>query len=230
MHENLSDPPTTEPVREDDSPPPNADPDLLVEPVLAYTANGNLEAHSIVNWLQSHGLCSHAVEDNAGVSLFAFGKLSQFHKPQVFVNRADLQRAGELLRQFEAQRDERRTGLVDAPPITSECEECGTSSEFPASQDGTTQTCPKCHAFIDVGQFDWPDDFDADFDSADSEPEFRLPDNVDDAIDAASKLDNSGDWSAAIDTYLEIANRWPEHATYAANCITDLQRKIDATQ
>ena len=129
-------------------------------PIVAYTANGNLEAHSVVAWLGSNGIHAYAVEDNSGVSLFAFGTISQFHKPQVFVDKPDIERAGELLRQFEEQRDERSKKLDNAAPITSECDECGASSEFPASQGGTTQNCPKCHAFMDVGEICWPDDDD----------------------------------------------------------------------
>ena len=204
----------------------NDDESALADPVLAYTANGNLEAHSAVTWLESHGVRSYAVEDNSGVSLFAFGTISQFHKPQVFVNRADLQKAGELLRQFEIQRDRRRADLDDAPPITSECEECGAASDFPASQDGTTQNCPKCNAFMDVGSFDWPDDFDF----GDTEREPQRADNAEDAIDAATRLDKIGDWDAAILAFRDIAVRWPEHATYVENCIADVQRKLDASR
>ena len=226
MDNNPYKPPIT-PLDGEQSPPfSSADEDALTEPVLAYTANGNLEAHSVVTWLESHGMRSYAVEDNSGLSLFAFGTISQFHKPQVFVNKTDLQRAGELLRQFESQRNQRRADLNDAPPITAECEECGASSEFPASQDGTTQNCPKCHAFMDVGSYDWPDEFD--FGKPESEAE--APDNADDAIDAASKLDKNGEWDSAIAAYRDISHRWPEHATYAANCIADVQRKLDATR
>lgn len=137
----------------------------LKNPIVAYTANGNLEAHSVVQWLESNGVASYAVEDNSGVSLFAFGTISQFHKPQVFIDKSDTDRARELLRQFEDQREKRRHELDDAPPVTSECEDCGASSDFPASQNGTTQNCPVCHAFMDVGTFDWPDDTDSDDDS-----------------------------------------------------------------
>ena len=77
---------------------------------------------------------------------------------------------------------------------------------------------------MDVGSFDWPDDFDF----GDDEPETRSPENADEAIDAAYKLDQLGDWDAAIAAFRDVANRWPEHATYAANCIAEVQRKIDA--
>lgn len=128
------------------------------DPIVAYTANGNLEAHSVVQWLEANGVVAYAVEDYSGASLFAFGAISQFHKPQVYIDKSDTDRASELLRQFEDQRVKRRQEIDEAPPITSTCEECGQASEFPASQNGTTQNCPKCYAFMDVGTFEWPGD------------------------------------------------------------------------
>ena len=196
------------------------------DPVTAYTANGNIEAHSAVTWLESNGIRSYAVEDNSGASLFAFGTISQFHKPQVFVERSHLERAKELLQQFERQRHERRKDLENADPVTSECEDCGESSEFPASQDGTTQNCPKCGAYMDVGSFDWPEDYDA----VEEELEPHVPDNVEDAIDAAALRDSEGDWDEAIAAYQQVANLWPEHKTYAENCIVEIRAKIEAAK
>ena len=72
--------------------------DTMADPVLAYTANDNLELHSIVTWLHSGGVRAYAVEDNCGASLYVFGTISQFHKPQVYVDKTDLEEAGELLR------------------------------------------------------------------------------------------------------------------------------------
>lgn len=43
-----------------------------------------------------------------------------------------------------------RTGTV-----TATCEECGHASEWPATAMGTTETCPKCDAYMDVPD---PDD------------------------------------------------------------------------
>ena len=195
----------------------------LREPVSAFTADGNPEAHALMTWLDSHGIQSHVVEDNSGVSLFAFGTLSQFHKPQVYVDKSDLEKATELVRQFEGQRDQRRAASDDAAPIDSECEECGVISQFPATQDGTTQTCPECHAFMDVGTLDWAEDFD--FEGTD-ELEPAAPESAEDAIDNATHLDKAGDWTAAIQAFQLVAERWPEHATYAANCIAEIERKI----
>ena len=137
----------------------------LKDPIAAYTADGNLEAHSVVEWLTSNGVNAYVVEDHSGVSLFAFGTISQFHKPQVFIERSDSETAALLLQQFEERKRARMSDSEDAAPIVAECEECGESSEFPASQDGSTQNCPKCHAFMDVGTIDWP--YDDDFGNAD---------------------------------------------------------------
>ncbi len=197
--------------------------DGIGSPVLAYTANGNHEAHAVVTWLESNGVKAHAVEDNSGVSLFAFGTISQIHKPQVFVSESDYARAESLIQVFESQRDARRKEVENAPPITSECEECGAESDFPASQDGTTQNCPKCYAFMDVGTLGWPEDFDF----GEDEIESPIIDDVEEAMDIAAQLDNSGEWDAAILAYQDIADRWPEHAHYVANCITEVQRKLD---
>lgn len=159
----------------------------LEKPTLASTANGNLEAQSFVTWLQSHGVRAYAMEDNSGVSLYAFGTISQFHKPQVFVGKHDLESASELLRQFERRCDERRRESEDQPPIESEREECGVSSKSPASQNGTTQNCPHCNAFMDVGDDGWPEEFDFGEDDA-TEKQYAT---ADDAIDAAARVEKS---------------------------------------
>ena len=39
----------------------------------------------------------------------------------------------------------KRTGTV-----TAVCEECGKSSEWPATAMGTTETCPHCTAYMDI--------------------------------------------------------------------------------
>jgi hypothetical protein len=55
------------------------------------------------------------------------------------------QREGlEALREREAKRAA-RTGSVPAV-----CEECGKSSEWPASQMGRTEVCPHCGKYMDV--------------------------------------------------------------------------------
>ncbi|TWU54345.1 hypothetical protein Poly51_30620 [Rubripirellula tenax] len=223
MNQNPYEPPGEKP-EDDSSVGSESDDQAIATPVLAYTASGNLEAHSVVTWLESNDVQAYAVEDNSSVGSSLFGTVSQFHKPQVFVDTSDADRAGALILQFEQQRDLRHKDLADAPPIKAECEDCGATSEFPANQDGTTQTCPKCHAFIDVGEIDWPEDFD--FEEAESVS--TTPDNIEDAIDAASRLDSRGDWDEAIVAYKDAASRWPDHATYIGNCIREIEGKRNA--
>ena len=201
----------------------------ISDPFLAYTAAGNLEVHAVVMWLESNGVPAYAVEDNSGVSLFSLGTLSQFHQPQVFVNKSDGEKAAELIRQFESQQKELSPIEVGASILLAKCEKCGKSSEFSADLDGTTQNCPKCQAFMDVGTFDWPEDFD--FGEEEPEPESKPvvepePTTPEEALDAAGKLDSQGDWHEAIAAYRKVAERWPEHETYVANCIAEVEMKL----
>ena len=77
---------------------------------------------------------------------------------------------------------------------------------------------------MDVGVFDWPDDYA----TGDGDAEIALPDNAEEAIDAAAMLDQGGDWNDAIAAYQVAAQRWPEHAAYVDACIASIQRKLDA--
>jgi hypothetical protein len=51
------------------------------------------------------------------------------------------------MKTVEAEKEKRanRTGTV-----TAVCEECGKSSEWPATAMGTTETCPHCHKYMDI--------------------------------------------------------------------------------
>lgn len=53
-------------------------------------------------------------------------------------------------------------------------------------------------------------------------------DNADDAMAAAARLESIGDWDEALTLYKSVAQRWPEHAIYAANCCADIARKQTA--
>ena len=125
------------------------------QPVAVYTAATNLDAHLIVVMLDSKGIAAYAVEDNSGVSLWAFGTISQFHRPKIMVEKSDLEKAAELIEIFEKENQQRREQAQATGEIEAVCEECGKPSSFPTSLDGTTQECPHCHAYLDVGEFSW---------------------------------------------------------------------------
>lgn len=58
---------------------------------------------------------------------------------------------GEVTARLAKQKQRaERTGTVSAV-----CEECGKSSDWPASSMGTTETCPHCDAYMDIPD---PDD------------------------------------------------------------------------
>lgn len=200
---------------------------LDAEPICVYTASSNFDAHAMATWLESNDIPAYAVEDVAGTNVSILGSVNQFHAPQVFVERTDVEAALPLIRQFEVRRRARGKGEGGAEPLKAECEECGALSEFPASQNGTTQNCPTCGAYMDVGLDEWSEglDFDAVEEEIDSPPE-----TLESAVSRARELDASGEWQIAIEVYRSAAETWPDEAIYLQNCIAEIQRKIDAAE
>ncbi|MEY3173052.1 MAG: hypothetical protein RLZZ436_965 [Planctomycetota bacterium] len=129
------------------------------KPVIAYTAASNLEAHLIAEILISSGINALAADDQSGVPLFAFGTLTQFHRPDVWVDESDLERAAELIREFEAKQRNRNQRPEISEELEVICGSCGHASSWNASLRGTIQDCPHCNTFVDVGPVDWDEDF-----------------------------------------------------------------------
>ena len=129
------------------------------DPIAAYNAASNIDAHMASGNLQEAGIPALAVEDNSLAGAWMGGVVAEIHKPQVWIKRADAERARPILADFDrriaeryaAERGERSAG----PPIEVACERCGKPTRFPAAQKGTVQNCPHCRAFVDVG--DEPD-------------------------------------------------------------------------
>ena len=46
--------------------------------------------------------------------------------------------------------------------------------------------------------------------------------NAEEALAAAASLDQNGEWDTAVALYQSVAQRWPEHALYVANCIKSI--------
>ena len=123
----------------------------LDKPVLVYTAASNFEARSLVTMLAAVDIEAHAVEDESPATYWALGRVGQILQPNVFVDQNDLVRAAELIRDFEERRKLRQTERSSAPDILAVCEACGQSSSFAATLEGTTQDCPHCGGYVDVG-------------------------------------------------------------------------------
>jgi hypothetical protein len=46
---------------------------------------------------------------------------------------------------------------TDSEQVEAVCEECGCRASFPAQERGTVQECPKCGAYLDVGDAELPE-------------------------------------------------------------------------
>ena len=56
----------------------------------------------------------------------------------------------------------------------------------------------------------------------------RVPDDyntADDALAGAARLDQLGEWDAAIALYASAAQRWPEQQDYIAACVKEIEEK-----
>ena len=133
------------------------------QPTLVYTAESTVEVQAVIQLLKGNGIPSYAMEATEGsdiAGLAALGASSPFQPQQVFVEQTEFGKAVKLLLEFE--KGDGSSVNSDSPeplsPIVAHCEECETSSEFPGEANGTTQTCPNCQAYMDVGTLDWGDE------------------------------------------------------------------------
>jgi hypothetical protein len=137
----------------------------ISHPVAVYNAENNIEAQLLCAYFDQHGIEAYPMMDESLAGFWSFGILPEIHKPQVWVDKSNVDAAQPLLVEYERERLRRRsTHLNDqdlaASSIDVVCEECGKTTSFPASKNGTTQDCSHCGAFVDVGDeepFDWSD-------------------------------------------------------------------------
>jgi hypothetical protein len=128
----------------------------LRDPVAVYNAANNVEAHLVQNALLAAGVEAFVTEDVSQVGTWMFGLLPEIHKPQVWVERADTDRAKPVLEDFERHAAERREAdaaeeALTGPPVEVVCEECGQRTTFPPRHRGSVQQCRHCGAYVDVG-------------------------------------------------------------------------------
>ncbi len=128
----------------------------LRDPIAAYNAANNLEAHFVRDLLIDAGIEAGVTEDVSPVGGWVGGLVPEIHKPQVWIDRADIDRAGPVLHAYELQAAARR-GAESAKAATTDdmvevtCDECGKRSAFPLAQKGSVQNCPHCGEYVDVG-------------------------------------------------------------------------------
>jgi len=122
------------------------------KPIAVYNAGTNLEAHAVKGLLIAAGIEAFAVDDVSLVGFSAFGTLPEIHKPQVWVDEADLERAQAVLQAYQETQSESAHAEAAAPagPIEVVCEDCGHRTTFPAADRGKTRECPRCRNYVDV--------------------------------------------------------------------------------
>jgi hypothetical protein len=132
----------------------------LRDPVVVYNAANNMQAIFARDALIAAGVDAFVIEDVSQVGTWVGGLIPEIHKPQVWVERVDIERAKPVLDEFERRSNELRhagaEGEAARSVIEVVCEECGRSASFPAAQEGSVQQCPHCGEYIDVGEGDMP--------------------------------------------------------------------------
>lgn len=134
----------------------------LRDPVAVYNAADNAELYLVQNALAESGIEAFVTEENSQAGASLPGLIPEQHMPQVWVERIDVERAWPILEAFE----KRQAGLQPAPvgsseDILVECEECQKQATFPAAQRGSVQQCPHCGGFVDVGEAESIDEWEA---------------------------------------------------------------------
>jgi len=144
------------------------------DPVAVYNAANNMEAAFVRDALVAAGLDAFVIEDVSQVGAWiGGGHIAEIHKPQVWVERADVERAKPVLDAFERRAADLRAAPdpdQGGPTIEAVCEECGSRSPFPATQRGSVQQCPHCNAYMDVGGEEVPGDWEEGDDASAEEP------------------------------------------------------------
>jgi hypothetical protein len=128
----------------------------LQDPVAIYNAADNFEAQLICNLLNDAGIEAYLTEDVSPVGVWLFGLLPEIHKPQVWTERANMERVKPLLDEYERQQVQRQQAeakrITEGATVEASCEECGHQSVFSIALEGTVQDCPHCGAYMDVGE------------------------------------------------------------------------------
>jgi hypothetical protein len=122
------------------------------DPVAAYNAASNLEAHFVCGLLQDDGIEAAVIEDISQVGAWFGGLAPQIHKPQVWIEREDSDRVGPILARYEQRKVESANPQADFWLVEVVCGNCRRSMSFPESDRGSVQSCRHCGAYLDVGE------------------------------------------------------------------------------
>jgi hypothetical protein len=124
------------------------------EPTPVYQAANNLEAHFLCGLLLNCGIEAVVVE-----SISHHGESAS----TILIDRSEVEQARPIFIDFEQRLAERYVAANSSNQNFSDqflvvtCEECGVDSTFPVAQYGLIQSCPRCRAYLDVGDAPFDD-------------------------------------------------------------------------
>lgn len=134
----------------------------LREPFAAYNAANNVEAQMVKLALRNNDIEAYATEDFSAVGYWLGGAIPEIHKPQVWIERADIDRAGPILADFERRAAQLRSVEPEEALLRTVilvvCDKCGATTPYPMAQRGSVQLCCECHGYVDVEDPDADDE------------------------------------------------------------------------
>jgi hypothetical protein len=145
------------------------------DPKCVFVADNDALADAVVKLLASAGIASEAVAPPPKTESEPITGMTEMVTPDEIEIRVldatqvtaakDLLMSAANAAAIRSVREKRanRTGTISA-----KCEDCGKSSEWPASAMGTTETCPHCGQYMDIPD---PDDDWSDVDIGEDEDE-----------------------------------------------------------
>lgn len=105
----------------------------LESPVAVHVAKSNIDAQLIAQALINSGIGAAVVEDISAAGHYALGIMDGIHKPQVFVESVDVEKAKRFIDDFQT---------IDPTPQAQEfCYHCGFTFE---QSENKIETCPEC--------------------------------------------------------------------------------------
>src|SRR5262249_12078707 len=94
----------------------------LSDPVAVYNAASNEEAHLVKAALVGAGVEAPVTEGLSVVGGWVGGLVPEIHKPQVWVDRADVDRAAPVLEEYDRRAAERASAQQAGLPVEVVCE------------------------------------------------------------------------------------------------------------
>jgi hypothetical protein len=154
-----------------------------VDPRAVLTTDSHKVSETVVEWLAAEGIAAEVIVPRSSTTTDPLTGLTEA-PPEVelevrVIDVAKVDDARKLLSDVQRtarlreirERRSNRTGTV-----TAVCEDCGKSSEWPASAMGTTDFCPHCQAYMDIPD---PEDDWAEVDVGESEESDETEDPAD---------------------------------------------------